>query len=410
MNNQSQEFKNSKRGIDKIGEIFISFDKANSYKIPFPPIGFCRLPSLDQLSKTEISSLANLNFSFYTILLNLISPDWQIAFKMANNEAKGLKIPMQVILQFGDDIENALKEFIELCNTIFPFVEEVILIEKENKLNPSNLLNKVLPYLREGLHHVKIGIGAYTELEGILKQKPDLNEADFLSLPFQATISLDSISDLQTKSARQIDLIREFKAAFPSKQIYVVPMSLNSGLAMLSEDSAKLLSNENSLLLYLAASGKPISILKTLIFSGIDSISFYENRGKSELFATDTSNIKVENINSIPFFYCLREILEMNNGFIIQAENSSPSHIDAFIASARGKIKVMLINLTSEEQSISLSGISHHAKIEMFDSKWIKKVLARSNENEIPIGQELSFHDGRTNILVEPFGIALIQE
>jgi hypothetical protein len=70
----------------------------------------------------------------------------------------------------------------------------------------------------------------------------------------------------------------------------------------------------------------------------------------------------------------------------------------------------MLINLSGGKQSISLSGISHHAKIEMFDSKWIKKVLARSNENESHIGQELSFHDGHTNILLEPFGIALIQE
>jgi hypothetical protein len=410
MNSYSQEPNSSLSGSTKINEHSVSFDRTNSHKIPFPPVGFCRLSRLDQLSKTEISSLAKLNFSFYTILLNLYSSNWQDEFKKANSEAKGLKIPMQVILQFGQDIDKELKDFIELCNSIFPFVEEVILLQKDFKVTPAGLLHKTLPILREGLHHVKIGIGSYNDLDEIIKQKPDLAEADFLSLPFQSGIDPDSIAYNHTDSAHQIEQIHSLKSASSSKHIYVIPMSLNAGLSFLTEDPAPLIANDKHVLSYLAASGKAISNFKSLIFSGIDSISFYENGGKTEVFSADHSNIKVENINSVPFFYLIREVLEMNSGFIIQAENSAPSLIDAFIFIAGGRIKVMLINLSGENQTISLGGVSHHAKIKMHDSHSIKEVFEHSEEFEKETGQEMSVHNARTSIVMQPFGIALIQE
>jgi hypothetical protein len=410
MNSHSKGLKSSILGGEKITEVSVAFDRTNSHKIPFPPVGFCRLSRLDQLSKAEIGSLAKLNFSFYTILLKLHTTDWQDEFKKANSEAKGLKVPLQVILQFGQDIDKELKEFIELCHSIFPFVEEVIILQKDNKVTPAGLLHKTLPSVREGLHHVKIGIGSYNDIDEIVNQKPDLTEADFLSLPFQTGIDPESVSDWHIDSDHQIELIHSFKTTYPSKQVYVIPMSLNAGLSFLSEDPAHLFSNDNRLISYLAASGKAISNLKSLIFSGIDAISFYENAGKVEVFTADHSNIKVENINLIPFFYLLQEVLEMNSGFIIQPENSSAALIDAFIFSAGGKIKVMLINLSAEKQVVNLSGLSQNAKIIMYDSQSIKEIHTLSEEFEKHAGKDISFHKNQAKIVMQPFGIALIHE
>ena len=112
MNSISQGSEGISSGTNHSSEISVSFDRTNSHKIPFPPVGFCRLSKLDQLSKPEIVALSKFNFSFYTLLLNLFEEGWKDEFKKANNEAKGLRIPMQVIMQFGTEIESEIKVYI----------------------------------------------------------------------------------------------------------------------------------------------------------------------------------------------------------------------------------------------------------------------------------------------------------
>lgn len=391
-------------------EIFISFDRAKSHKIPFPQVGFCRLSRMEQLSKEEIRSMAHLNFSFYTILLNLSGFGWQDIFKMANNEAKGLKVPMQVLLQFGSEVENELREFIELCQTVFPFIEEVIILQNNNKVTPPGLLHQILPILREGLHHVKIGIGSYTALDALKEHKPDLTDADFLSLPFQNGISPDSSRETKNETLHQIELIHSLKSAYFPKHIYVIPLSLNSGWFHLSQNGVAFFKNDEQLMPLLDVSGRAISNFKSLIFSGADSISVYENGGRSEVFSANQSEIKFEKITTVPFFYLLNEVLEMNNGFIIQAENNSPSLVDVLILIAGTKIKVMLINLSREKQIISLGGISIHAKIRIVDSESIKEILNQPDESRVMTGKEISYHNAMANIVLPPLGIGLIQE
>jgi len=365
---------------------------------------------MEQLSKADILSLIKLNFSFYTVLLNLSSINWQDEFRKANSEAKGLKVPMQVILQFGTEVDKELAEFIELCQTVFPFIEEVIILQNGSKVTPSGLLHKTLPFLREGLHHVKIGIGSYSDLEEIVKQKPDLNEADFLSLPFQNGTFLDSSENSRFNIQHQIELIRALKSASSSRHLYVIPNSLNTGLSIFNENPPDFLRNEQLKMSFLDISGKAISNFKSILFAGADSISFYENGGKIDIFSADHSNIKFENLKSIPFFYLLTEVLEMNNGFIIEAENSSSSKIDALILNSAGRIKAILINLSPERQAISLGGISLHSKIKILDVDFIKELFTNSEEIEKSLGLEMRFHNARANIMLQPFCIAVIIE
>ncbi len=397
-------------GSDHSMEISVTIDRTNSHKIPFPPVGFCRLSRLDQLSKPEITALSKFNFSFYTLLLNLFEEGWKEEFKKANNEAKGLKIPMQVIMQFGTDIESELKDFIELCNSIFPFVEEVIVIQKDHNVTPDGLLHRVLASLREGLHHVKIGVGGFRSLEEICAQKPDLSDADFLTIPFQTGLDPESIARKHLDTKHQIDQVHSLQSAAHPKDIYVTPMSLNAGLSFLAADPSLLFVSESKVVSYLAASGKAISDFKKLVFSGVNSISFYENGGKTEVFTADHSKTNLEKINSIPFFYLLREVLEMNNGFIIEASNSLSSVIDSFVFTASGKVKTMLINLTAEPRKVLLFGISIHSKIINHDASSIKDALL-IDDSLTPIpGVDLNFQNGSAVINMQPFGIALIRE
>ena len=410
MNSVSQGSDHASSGNVHNPDIIISFDKANSHKIPFPPVGFCRLSRLDQLAKAEIEALSLFNFSFYTILINLFEEGWKDEFRKANSEAKGLKIPLQVILHFGFDIETEIKDFIELCNSIFPFVEEVILMQKDHHVTPPGLLHKVLSSLREGLHHVKIGVGGFRSLEEIVQQKPDLTEADFLTIPFQTGIHPETLNDTQFDTKHQIEQVHSLKSISHSVDIYVTPMSLNAGLTYLAADPSVLFVPVNKIVSYLAASGKAISDFKSLIFSGVNSISFYENGGKTEVFTADHSSTSLEKINSIPFFYLLREVLEMNNGFIIKAANSCPSDVDSFVFTAGGKVKVMLINLTQDVQKVVLTGISMHARIINHDSTSIKEALVSTGGKTENTGHEINFLHGNANIELQPYGIALIHE
>jgi hypothetical protein len=410
MNSFSEDAKPSSFSNNQNKEITVSFNRANSNKIPFPPVGFCRLSRVDQLSKPEIKALASFNFSFYTILLNLYSDNWKDEFKKANTEAKGLKIPMQVILQFGTEIDAELSAFIEICNTIYPFVEEVIILQQSHDSTPNGLLQQVLGSLREGLHHVKIGVGGYRGIDEIAAKQPDLTDADFLTIPFQTGIDPESSHDKQFNTRQQIEFIRKFKAQTSNKDIYVTPMSLNAGLVNLLHDPSSLFSSDKRVLSYLAASGKAISDFKSLIFSGVNAISFYENGGKNEVYTADHSSYNLEKIRSFPFFYLLREVLEMNNGFIIQPENDRQDEIDAFVFSAGGKIKVILINLSSEQKIVKLEGISAHAKIINHDLVSIKNALLPPEAETVEPGIEIIFHQGKASIELMPYGIALIHE
>lgn len=404
MESSVQGVSGSVSGKEAITQINVIIDKQNSHKIPFPPVGYCRHARLEQLTKPEIAALSQFNFSFYTVLLELSDPLWKDDFKKANNEAKGLKIPMQVILSFSSSVDSELSSFIEICNFIFPFVEEVIILQAEHKITPDGLLQKILPSLREGLHHVKVGIGSLEDINEIVNARPAMNDADFLSVPFILT-EKDTVNTL-----RQLDLVHTLKSGSHGKDIYLNPLNFKAGLKEYSLDPEGSWSTEQQKKDSIYNSGKLISIFKSLVFSGAGAISIYENDEKSPIFKVDYSNVNLEKIASFPEYFMLKQVLEMHNGFIIQTNTSAPGSLDAFVFTAGGKTKVILINLSSAELSVSLSGISAHASYITFDAVTLLPILSQPGLKPEEYSKPVECSHNHADFHIAPYGMVIVHE
>ena len=333
---QTNNFSGTKASYRRHSEVHdIAVRFSENKHIPFPPVGICRNGSASLFQAEKLDLLKQASFTHYQVKVELHSKDWQERFRMANTEAKKLKIPMQVCLIFGKNAADELGSFIDLCNTVFPFIEEVIVLHKDSEVTPAGLLPGILPSLQEGLHHVKIGVGTLDGFDALEHDPPEMSGAAFLTFSvhvdahMQRTVS-GIMSDALTMAGGQ--------------EVYVSAFS-RSG----NDRSAENLMQQVAGI---------INLIKALIEAGAASVCAGETIGSGGMFETADAGPSA-------MYFLLREILSMNKGYMMVPEMKPGNSAAVIGLKAGSQHKLILVNPTAETLNFNIEGIAgvHTARL-----------------------------------------------
>lgn len=309
----------------KVHDISVHFSE--NRQIPFPPVGLCRTDTASPIEAVKLDLLKQASFTFYQVKVELFRNEWSERFRMANTEAKKLKIPMQVCLVFGDNADDELETFIELCNSVFPFIDEVIVLRRNCEVTPSGLLPGILSSLREGLHHVKIGVGTLDEFDALEHDPPAMAGAGFLTFSVHGQIPAHrSVSSIMSAAL----------TLAAGQEVYVCAFSGAGN----EESHANLTQNTAGI----------IHLINALIEGGAASLCAGETIGAGGMFDTEESGPSA-------VYFLLREILSMNKGFMLVSEIEPASEAGIIGLKSGSQYKLILVNPTAETMNFHIDGI-----------------------------------------------------
>ena len=310
-----------------VSECTLRFDFSTVPGIPFPPTGLCRSNSAPPLQSGDINLLRQVGFSHYTVHLEMYMDGWQEVFRKANSEAKGLKVPMLVELVFGTNVQGELEEFIGLCNSIFPFVDEVLVLQRDHPATPDGLLQKILPVIREGLHHVRLGVGTVSGFHVLAEQPNDLSDVDFI------VYTIPSDPAYLQQVAGEIQSARSFAGG---RNVYVKLEQMRSA------------STDHALLMHDACNF--LSRVKVVLESGVDSLSLANSTDEHGL-------LRIQEQELHPDYFILTDLLSLKHGFVIPMLNEVPGPLIVLAMKAGASQMIMIANPSHQKVFIKLEGL-----------------------------------------------------
>jgi D-apionolactonase len=347
-------------------------------EIPFPCIGVARSSRPEPLTAIEAGWLRELNFTHYHVSISLGKENWQEDFKKANAEAKALKLPLQVALRLSANEKAELEEFIMLCNDIFPFIEEVMIFKEQEPVTPPGFLEALLPILRDGLHHVKLGVGTREDFVEINRHRPSEPDADFITFSLNPQVHASDPQTLVENIEGQKYIFESLHSFIGDKSIYVGPVRLKPAdrdvyHAATDNPPASMDPRQASLF----AAGWTTGTIKVLAESGATAITLFETVGEQGLLFGDHKSLFPGSFDSeqsrvFPVYYLLREVMSMNHGFVIACNCTQPLKSNALLLSHDNTRKLFIVNHTFEQLTTSVPGITGSYTSKILDLSSLK--------------------------------------
>lgn len=357
----------------------VSVHFSENRQIPFPPVGLCRTDTTSPVEASKLDLLKQASFTHYQVKVDLFRNEWPERFRMANTEAKKLKIPMQVCLVFGDHANDELVAFIELCNSVFPFIEEVIVLRKDTEVTPSGLLSGILSSLQEGLHHVKIGVGTLDEFDALEHNPPAMAGAGFLTFSVHG----------QFPSHRTVSAIMSAALTMAAGQeVYASAFSAGGS----ERNQEPIIQNTAQI----------INLINALIEGGVASLCAGETIGAGGMFDTGESGPSA-------LYFLLREILSMNKGFMLASETEPASAAGIIGLKAGPQCKLILVNPTAGTMNFHIDGIPRIQYARLLSPARILKLADNPELFGQSERQTIDMDNNSLKFALDSFNIAILE-
>ena len=242
---------------------------AGEIKMHFPDMGYCRRKGFRHLTDTEISLLQKVPFNHYRVELHLIEKDWKNEFATALSEAKKVDTRLELIVFFGSEIANDLKELVEQLQGRQQYIKSILVLHQEQHVTPHELFLDVRDVLKNDLPDVKTGYGTDGYFAALNRNKPQTADYDFVSYSLNPQVhAADTRTVIENLSA-QPDTIHTVQTFAPGKAIYVSPVTFKK-----RDDHGK---DVDERLHTSFGAWWTLQCIKNL--SGANSITFYETVG-----------------------------------------------------------------------------------------------------------------------------------
>ncbi|MEN8228171.1 MAG: hypothetical protein ABFS38_08460 [Bacteroidota bacterium] len=326
-----------------------------SIKESIPGMGTGR-SSEDALSPEEAELLKRAGFNHYRVELWLGGSRWQKILKHASHEQKMLGWPLELVLHFTENSHRELKTFLDQFYQQPVPLKHILLFDHEH-LSGKALLGEVVPGLRQAFPFVPIGGGTDANFAELNRNHPKAEQLDFIAYTICPQVhASDDLSLLENLEAQS-------ETVFTAKELFGLPVSIP---AITLSQRFNAVASSNDKRKHEAppplspdrrqgtpfAAGWTVGSLKQLIFSGAESLTYFETTG-----ARGILNKKKSNDMLSPLFHIFREVLAQGYSHVVSATSSAPLLFDGLMLTGRSPDKLIIINHTTEEQQISISGI-----------------------------------------------------
>lgn len=314
-----------------------------------PEIGVGTSAATNQLSAKSEALLRALGLKHYAITVEPSREHWTAQFFNDAENAKKLRLPLQVTLQLGEDFLKETTLFTTLCHQLKAGIKSILLLSK-NELVTGQQLTDQIRIIKEQFPGVVIGVGTDYNFKEINRCRFDVNGADFVSYSIHPQEhAFDDLSLIESIAA-QADTVKTAKHIYGENMpVHISPVTLKKRFNPYASDPAlitkpysertDLRQKKSFCALFTLGS------IKSLVVAKASSITYFQTVGDQGILSAKNE--------PFPVYFALKNVLNNISATIINTTSTDPLVVDGLLF-ADGLL--ILWNYTGIQQTALISG------------------------------------------------------
>jgi hypothetical protein len=317
-------------------------------KLPIPTIGVGRASERDENYHEALKVLSTVGFSHYRVDLKLSDLDWQQTLKDCFKEAVLLKTKLEIALFINLSTINKIPAFIDVVK-VKKDIQQIILLEENERCINNKLLNEVLSRLRPQLPGILIGAGTDMYFAELNRSQLDASVIDFVSYSINPQVhAFDDSSIMENESAQGATALSA-KQKF-NRPVHISPITLrmryNAEATKAVSGNLPRVDRRQSECFNATWT---LASLKSLIENGASSITYFETIGKRGIGIYDS----LKGMNIFPVARIFKAVLA-GHLYFRKSHCSSPNVIVSLVLVCDNRVKILIANKTKKIQKIHL--------------------------------------------------------
>jgi hypothetical protein len=317
-------------------------------KLPIPTIGVGRASERDENYHEALKVLSTVGFSHYRVDLKLSDLDWQQTLEDCFKEAVLLKIKLEIALFINLSTINKIQAFIDVVK-VKKDIQQIILLEENERCINNKLLNEVLSRLRPQLPGILIGAGTDMFFAELNRSQLDASGIDFVSYSINPQVHAFDDSSIMENASAQGATALSAKQKF-NRPVHISPITLrmryNAEATTAVSINVPRADRRQSECINAAWT---LASLKSLIENGASSITYFETIGKRGIGIYDS----LKGMNIFPVARIFKAVLA-GHLYFRKSHCSSPNVIVSLVLVCDNRVKILIANKTKKIQKIHL--------------------------------------------------------
>lgn len=396
---------------EKIIEISLS-----EKSMPLPQIGVCRSTRNSVLSDKETGILRKISFDHYRAELYLFNDNWKQEADDSTGEAERLGFALRFALFFDDAASDQVQAFAGWVSERKPRIREIMIFHGRSKATPENLIDLVVPVLKQVLPGAKIITGTnanFAQLNRTRLVSPQVDALCYAIHPQEhASDNLTMIENMQA----QADTVESTGKFSRGKEIHAGPVNLirrfNAGKETYEHphEDTMLPPQVDSRILSVFGACWTTGSLKYLISAGVDSITYYETAGERGIIQGNypsrwPGQFPAADGMIFPVYHVFRLILNNSNYNVAESRSSNPLKVEVLALKLQKSFRLFISNFTSEPQEVKLTIPSGELKIRTLDHSSIQKCY---NDPDWFFNTEFRIINEGEKLIFDPFSLNIV--
>jgi D-apionolactonase len=396
----------------------LQFSVGDEIIATLPPLGLGVASHNQKLSARETAVLQLLQPSHLRVDLKLSKSEYSHHLQRVSEEAKSLGAQLEVAIFLSDNAEQELHALVELLReTKPPVVQWLVFHEKEVSTSP-----KWIEIAREKLkafdENIPLGSGTNVYFTELNRNRPTLDNLDFVTYSSNPQIhAFDNLSIVETLEVLQttVESARQFCT---DKPISVSPITLRPRFNAVATGAPRELApgelpdNVDARQMSLFGAAWTLGALREFAYADVRSLTFYETtgwRGVVESESGSPPEFPSLPRSVFPLFHVLADAGEFRGAQIASGTHNAPLKLTGMALRQENKTRVLLANLSNEEQRVELQNLPQKIAIRVLDESNAELAMLKPKEFRAQ-WQRHETRNGNLSLTLRPYAYVCIDE
>ncbi|MCS7259528.1 MAG: hypothetical protein NZ765_01935 [Anaerolineae bacterium] len=388
-----------------------------------PAIGLGMASHGRRLTTRELQRLRMLQLSHLRADLWFSQGNWEAELARAISEANALGVGLELALILSDAAEKELKAFAgalgAATRSMRPRIDRWLIFHEREKSTSAQWITVARQHLASWTPSARFVSGTNHFFAELNRGRPPVALLDGITYSINPQVhAFDNASLVENLAAQAstVESARQFSAGLP---IIVSPVTLRMRLnpnATAPEPEplpGELPSQVDVRQMSLFGAGWTLGSLKYLAESGVHSVTFYETTGWLGVMEREEGSPLPTVFRSLPgavfpMYHVFADIAEFAGGQVIPSVSSATLRVDGLTVRKGERKRVMLANLTNQEQVIDVVGLGGRVYVRLLDETNAEHAMQSPEAFREQKGELITPRNGSLELALLPYAIATI--
>lgn len=397
--------------------------------INFPRIGLGIASHRQPLDTREVERLRNLKLSHLRVDLNLSSADYASALRQAAAQSSALDVPLICALILSDNYADELQRLASELDRVQPKVWTWQILQQVGWLS-NGVTYRILRGTDEALELARnvlkplapnalIAGGTFYDFNELNALPPNASLVDMVSYSINPQRHTFDNASLVETLAIQAETVKTCRRLCGDLPIAISPITLRprpspiEPLAPLDPAPDRLSPYVDPRQMSLFGAGWTLGSVRHLAESGAHSITYFETTGWCGVMETKAGSPRPHAFHSLPgsvfpVYHVLADLGEFAGAEVVPTTSNLPLCAQAVALHEGGRTRVLVANLGSTPQRITLRLETMLVHVRFLDEHNAEKAMISPEEWRAEAGEVRHVEGGEIEIQLNPYGIARI--